>query len=424
MFDNAIVDNLLPQYTFPMSNILFAWEFGENWGHLSRDLPIARQLIAAGHKVLCVVQDTRIAAEILEPAGIPFVQAPMSRRILQTTKPIESYGEMLIIGGYGEHDTLRGLIEGWLGLFKLFIPDAVLIDYAPTALLAARIKGIPTVLTGSGFELPPQSKPLPSFNTRASSKDTHLLGEGIALRNINHVLASFQAQPLSQFADIFHGEHKILTTFAELDHYGERNEQIYAGPIYEMPHARSAQWPEGNDVPRIFAYLRPWMPGIEDLLLALHSSGANVICAFPGATTAQIQRFQTSQLQIFPMAVSLTPLLPSVDLVIGYGSGTVATALLAGVPLLLVPRWSEQLLTALRVEALGAGLSVKGKPSQETFSSAINALLTDPGIQAAAKRFAKKYESFNIEQAVNGIVDTIYSVIPHDRKHPGQDTAE
>lgn len=408
-----------------MSNILFAWEFGENWGHLSRDLPVARQLIAAGHQVLCVVQDTRIAAEMLEPAGISFVQAPMSRRILQTTKPIESYSEMLIIGGYGEHDTLRGLIDGWLGLFKLFCPDVVLIDYAPTALLAARIKGVPTVLAGSGFELPPQSKPLPSFNARAtSSRENHLLGEEIALRNINHVLTCFRTRPLSQFADVFHSGHKILTTFAELDHYGERNGQIYIGPIYEMPCAHSAQWPEGNDGPRIFAYLRPWIPGVEDLLSALQTYGASVICAFPGATASQIQRFQTSQLRIFPVAVSIAPLLASANLVIGYGSGTVATALLAGVPLLLVPRWSEQILTALRVEALGAGLSVKGKPSQETFSSAINALLTNPGIQVAAKRFAKKYESFNIEQAVNCIVDTIHSVIPHDRKHPGQDAAE
>lgn len=397
-----------------MSNILLAWEFGENWGHLSRDLPVARQLRVAGHQVLCAVYDTRIAAEILGPAAIPFVQAPLSRRIARTTKPIEGYAEMLIVGGYGERDTLRGLISGWLGLFELFTPDVVVIDYAPTALLAARIAGVPMVLTGSGFELPPPSSPLPSFCTwQEPSVQRQLLAEEVALRNINHVLAHLRTKPLTQFADIFHGEHKILTTFPELDHYGARSEQIYAGPIYEMSHTQPVGWNEAGTGPRIFAYLRPWVPHVEDLLHALELSGANVICAFPGVSATQMSRFHSPLMQIFPLAVSIEPLLSSADLVIGYGSGIVAVALLAGVPLLVIPRWSEQYLTAIRVEALGAGLFVREKPTQATYSSVITTLITQASFKAAAQRFAKKYEGFNAEQAVTRIVDTIQSVIPH-----------
>ncbi|MDR3391635.1 MAG: glycosyltransferase [Sulfuriferula sp.] len=398
-----------------MSNILLAWEFGENWGHLSRDLPVARQLRAAGHQVLCAVYDTRIATEVLAPAAIPFVQAPMSRRIARTTQPIDSYAEMLIVGGYGERDTLHGLIGGWLGLFELFNPDVVVIDYAPTALLAARIAGVPTVLTGSGFELPPLSSPLPSFRTwEKPSIQRHLLAEEVALRNINHVLAQFQTKPLAQFADIFHGERKIITTFPELDHYGERSGQIYAGPVFEMPQTQSAQWHKTNTGPRIFAYLRPWIPDIEDLLHALQASGANVICAFPGVSATQLKRFQSPLMQILPTAVTLEPLLTSADLVIGYGSGTVAAALLAGVPLLVIPRWSEQYLTALRVEALGAGLPVRGKQTQASYAAMIVTLLSEPGFRTAAKQFAKKYEGFDTEQAVTCVVDSIQSAIAHN----------
>ncbi len=61
-----------------MSKILLAWESGENWGHLTRDVPVARALRARGHQVVGAVCDTRVAGEILGPAGIPFVQAPMA----------------------------------------------------------------------------------------------------------------------------------------------------------------------------------------------------------------------------------------------------------------------------------------------------------------------------------------------------------
>jgi len=396
-----------------MSKILLAWEFGENWGHLTRDLPVARRLRAAGHQVVCAAHDTRVAADVLEPASIPFVQAPTSRHIMRTTQPLVSHAEMLIASGYGERDTLRGLIGGWCGLFKLFDPNVVMIDYAPTALLAARILGVPTVLTGSGFELPPHASPLPSFRPwEVPTQERLQLAEELALLSINAVLAHYHTRPLAQFAELFQGEHTLLTTFPELDHYGARSGQTYTGPIYEMPRAHPAKWHEEGNKPRIFAYLRPWTPGVEDLLSALRESGANVICAFPGASPSLIQRFQTPFLNIFPAAVSIEPLLPAADLVIGYGSGIVAIALLAGIPLLVVPRSAEQFLTALRVEALGAGLALKGHPTQANYASALNTLLAEPRFRTAAKQFANKYAGFNPEQAVNRIVDAIEDLIP------------
>ena len=400
-----------------MSNILLAWEFGENWGHLARDMPVLRRLLATGHQILCAVSDTRMATQILGPTGIPFVQAPMCRHNARTTQPLASYAEMLIASGYGEQDALRGLIGGWLGLYDLFRPDVVIIDYAPTALLAARIQEIPTVLLGSGFELPPPSSPLPSF--RIAEKipiERLLLAEDVVLRNINHILASFHVHSLSQCADIFQGEHKILTTFPELDHYGARSGQIYVGPIYDIPQAHPAQWHKESAGVRIFAYLRPWVPNVEELLLALKAIGANVICAFPGATLSLIQRFQTPFMQIFPAPVSIEPLLSSSDLIIGYGSGLVASALLAGAPLLLVPQWTEQYLTAKRVEALGAGLMVQGKPTQRAYSSMIGTLL-QPTFRAAAKCFAEKYSSFDNEEAITRIVDIIQGVAAQGITH-------
>lgn len=163
--------------------------------------------------------------------------------------------------------------------------------------------------------------------------------------------------------------------------------------------------------PRIFTYLRPWIPGIEDLLLALQATGTNVICAFPGAPAPLIQYFQTPFMHIFPAAVSIEPLLPTTDLVTGYGSGLVATSLLAGVPLLLVPYWSEHYLTAKRIETIGAGLVASQKNTQLSYSATISALLSNPKFRIAAQQFATKYNSFSNEKAVNEIIEVIHLTI-------------
>lgn len=396
-----------------MSNILFAWELGDNWGHLSRDLPVARRLIAAGQRVLFAVNNTKIALDILGPHDIPFVQAPRPRSVARITQPLANHAEMLIVQGYdAESDSLSGLVSGWRGLFDLFNPDVVVIDYAPTAVLAARTCSIPTVLTGSGFELPPRLSPLPAFRPWEKLPSQRLLlTEELALENINRVMTRYGTKPLSQFADLFNGEPKILTTFSELDHYGARNNQIYAGPVYELPKAHLTSWPIDSGRARIFAYLRSGITQVESLLLALAESNADVICAFPGASTALIQRYQTKHLQIFSSAVSLDNILPHTDIFIGYGSGAIAASLLAGIPLLLTPFMIEQFLGAFRVEALGAGLIAKDNYTKEAYANGIRTLLTEARFREAARGFAEKYHGFDSGQAADFIADTVLGVL-------------
>jgi UDP:flavonoid glycosyltransferase YjiC (YdhE family) len=114
--------------------------------------------------------------------------------------------------------------------------------------------------------------------------------------------------------------------------------------------------------------------------------------------------------------VALEPLLPGASLVVAYGSGTVANALLAGVPLLLVPRWAEQHLTALRVEALGAGLVARARGTQPSFQSLLERLLAEPGYRAAARNFAARYSGYDAAETVTRIVGTIEEEVCHQRE--------
>jgi hypothetical protein len=54
-------------------------------------------------------------------------------------------------------------VRSWLELWKLLKPDVIVTDYAPSAILSAKIAGIPTLPFGPGFSIPPGQDPMPAF---------------------------------------------------------------------------------------------------------------------------------------------------------------------------------------------------------------------------------------------------------------------
>jgi len=218
-----------------MSRIFVSWELGANFGHLTRLMPIAVQLRQLGHELFFAVRDTEVAAALLEPQGFSFTQAPFWHGHACLSAPPINYAELLIAEGYCQQNGLSGMLRSWLSLFQIFQPDVVVADYSPTALLAARIAKIPAVCIDNGFGLPPNIAPLPSIRSWESITEQRLqYAEETVLRSINLVCRAFGGPALERLADLFNTVGTVLTTFAELDHYGARNETEYAGPIFQM----------------------------------------------------------------------------------------------------------------------------------------------------------------------------------------------
>jgi len=107
--------------------------------------------------------------------------------------------------------------------------------------------------------------------------------------------------------------------------------------------------------------------------------------------------------EFFPAEEARPPELASADLVIAYGSGTAATALLAGVPLLLVPQLIEQFIVGRRVEELGAGLYMREERTQHDFAGAIATLRSEASYRQSAGSFAKKYAGFRSDLAASRV---------------------
>ena len=390
-------------------NILLAWELGGNWGHVARDLPVLRRLQAQDHDVRYAARDATIAASLCATIGIPHVAAPTGAAIRRMPRGLAGYGAILFADGLNDAAMLEGRLAGWMRLFAEHRIDVLLADYAPAALLAAHAAGIPSVAVGSGFEIPPDTAELPSFLTDADrDAPARRFSEDLVLFNVNRVLRVLGAPPLERLAQVFQGARNVLTTVAELDHCGARPDAIYAGPLQDLPGGVAANW-KGTTGPRVLVYLRGTGSIVDLVLQALEKIDAEVIVVLPDVAQRPDVR---AEIQVFRQPVRFDGLIEAADLVIASGSGTLTTALLAGIPVLVLPANAEQSMFARRVEDAGAGMAL-GSETAVTVADAIRRLLHDATFRAAAGAFTAKYAGLRTESSVQTVIDEIHNVLSH-----------
>lgn len=389
-----------------MSRILFAWELGANLGHLARDIPVAERLRAQGHDILFVVKDVAMAERLLPLRGFRFVQAPVAP-LPQRMEAPANYSEMLMAAGYGDSSSLDGRVRAWVALFKLHGSQVVVVNHAPTALLAARSVGLPTVLTCIGFEVPPLVDPLPSIRPwERASQERLQAADAFVLERINGILKQYGRPPFKRVASLFEGIPTLFTTFAELDHYGARADGEYVGMFSAQGDAEDLPWPDAGRA-RVFAYLRPTVPGFECMLGAMRDADVSAICVAPGIVNDVANQYRSSSLQIVTHPLALGPILSDADLAIVYGTGTMSDALLAGVPLLMVPQVVEQALMAERIEALGAGVLWHPPRTLASAGAILKSTLANTDLRRAAGMFAHKYRDFSPSRAADHVSEFI-----------------
>lgn len=395
-----------------MSKFLFAWELGANYGHLARDLPVAERLRAAGHAVSFAVSDTRTAVELLAPRQFPFFQAPLSLRPARLANPPANYAELLLAENWGDRTSLLGRVDAWHSLIALIRPDMIVADHAPTALLAARCSDTPSIAMGSGFEIPPDTSPLPSIRPWEGTPEARLKqSEALILDCVNSLPNLPGGKSLKRLADLI-PPRPIFTTFAELDHYGARDDASYVGSIHGISTSNAVSWPEGTgDTRRILVYLRPEQRTTDTIVSLLTTINAAVLCVVPGAGKSFIDKYTCKHLAILPRPVDLRRLLEMADVLIGYGSsGVIAESSLAGVPLLMIPQTVEQYLGAKRVEMMGAGIILgeqQTSPGIADIKIALEKMLSDRSFHHAAQGFSAKYRLITPEHAANRASATI-----------------
>ena len=397
-----------------MGRILFAWELGANFGHLSRQIPVAESLRRRGHSVCFAVRDTAIAAQLLEPLGFDqYTQAPFYTAGKRPDRPPANYAEILWASGYAAPETLRGLVQGWLNLLRWSAADLIVADHAPSALFAAYLTELPVVCIGSGFEIPPRLSPLPSIRPWENiGADRLRRAEQVVVEHLNTIAEVYHRPRLNGIADLYRYAVRWLATLAELDHYGFRDGECYCGPVAFHGYGETLDW-RAPDKPHLFAYLRPGIPGFESLLQALSRLAAEVIVVAPEGVGRFSQQGDNQRLRVVERPIRLdSAWLGQTDLAVTYaGAGTVANCLLAGTPMLLLPQNVEQYLMSLRVEQLGAGLIARQARSEQQFAEMLTGMLRASHYRQSAREFAARHAGFDVNLAIGHIVDSIEDML-------------
>lgn len=395
-----------------MARILFTWELGGGMGHVAPYLSLANGLREKGHQVAFTLRDLRMAETTLGQHDFPYFQAPVILRKAENAIPVaHTFAQILHNVGYGDIQLLTGLAKGWRQIFDVYRPDLIIYDHSPTALLASHDIACKKVITGTGFFIPPDITPLPLLRTNpVPDMAVVAADEARVLANINQVLPRLGAKPVDRITRLYDADDKILLSFRELDHYqGRQQEDIVYWGTSPSGLGSEPVWPISQGK-RIYAYLKPFK-ALEPLLHYLQQLQASVIIYAPDLSEAIKQKYSSSTLSFSTSPLDLEQTASSCDIAITNSThATVATFLLAGKPVLLLPIFLEQAILAYNIARMGAGLNAASLQPQDIISK-LQMLLNDPRYTHAAEQFARRYADFDADDMDRRLLDRIDSLL-------------
>jgi hypothetical protein len=389
---------------------LCTWELGGGYGHLHRIAAIALKLRERGHEIIVAVRDLPAASGFRGLAGFPLLQAPIFMRSSQLPPSI-NYAELLNRVGYLDAQTLAGLIGAWRELVRLVHPALVLVDYSPTALIAARLENTKRVSIGTGFMHPPRTVPMPTMQPwRQIGVGDLMRAESEVLERVNAAIANHRGAPLSALHEILDVDRYFLCTFAEFDHYGPRAEP-YWGPLDLSVSGKAPIWPGGSG-PRIFAYYRAGYPHLSELMRQLSILDAPTLAVIDGASRSLVSQFSAGSVRVETEQVNLAAVAEFAAAAFCHaGAGTVTQLALGGCPVVMLPASIEQMLFAYRVNQSGLGTNVQMEKGVPDFLGAFRRILDRPVYRERAKAVARRYAGITSEAQAARIAELCGEVI-------------
>lgn len=391
-----------------MATIALIWELGSDYGHIGRFLPIALELKARGHRPVMILRDISRADEMLGRHGIEYLQAPLWLPPVQGLPAPINFTESLFLFGFLQPGGLLSVLRAWRAVLALLKPDLLIFDHAPTALLASRGLGLPRLVTGNSFAVPPRRTPLPLYewwNPKAGAPQRELDCEERLLRNANHALSALGAPPMTCVADLYDAEVTHITGAPELDVYGPRDAACYVGAINALDQGVEPRWPAGP-ARRVFAYLKPRYMHFDAVVTALARLDASVLVFAPGLARQNMLRLQAANLAFSTEPLRMRSVREQVEMAVCHAGGMVDVMLQAGRPVFLLPMQMEQTMTSRRVDELGCGLFHIAQQGPRELEKGLKRVFSTPAYAEHAlayqQRNANFTQAFAMERMIGG----------------------
>jgi UDP:flavonoid glycosyltransferase YjiC (YdhE family) len=390
-----------------MSRILLVWELGLGLGHTGRLGPLAAALERRGHEPVFALKDlTAAAGPMFEGTRWRMLQSPVWINEVLGLPPPVGLAETLLRFGFYDAPSLAAVAQGWRDLVDLVQPDLILFDHAPTALLATRGLGVPRALYGDGFCAPPAIDPWPAYRWWANSPTARIVDSTRhALGIANEVMKHLDSPALDQLCDLYATDENFLLALPEIDHYPERTQTRYWGPVFSAGRGVEPRWPIAGEK-RLFAYVTPTAPWFPALMDALKRSGASALVFAPGVAARTAKSFSGATMTVSDRPYDMARIRAECDVAVTQsGMGTAAALLLAGKPQLMVPQFVERFMLAKRIEALGAGLIVAPEGANTDLRRPLSRLLGDATFGQAAAAYAQRQGAHDPATTIEAIAD-------------------
>ena len=222
-------------------------------------------------------------------------------------------------------------------------------------------------------------------------------------------LQALRCPPLPSLGHIYaQADAGLLTTWAQMDHFGARADAPYSG-VQPPPRQAMPVWPAGPG-PKVLGYLG-LMPGLESLLQALQAAGVCALLFVRGMPDVLRQHYSSPQMQFIDRPVDLHAAASQVDWVLNNSNhGSVVHFALHGVPQLLIPLHQEQLFLALRMlQHGGAAMAYQDQPA---YGAAVATMQSHAVLRQNARSLAAAMTPIATLDAPGRIAQTLAQLLP------------
>ena len=370
----------------PGRRILFIWELGDGLGHVSRILPLARQLQAAGEICMFAVRNVENSHRVLDGTGMGMLQAPLTQPVTDYDgkASIGAYGDIMETIGYARVERLHAMLTAWDGIYETARPDLIVADYAPTALLAARGR-IPAVAIGDWFTLPPSTLPAFPYLRETGPR----IAEADLMRVVHEAQRRRGASAPAAMPGILDCAAAFIITLPELDQYADKRRLPAVGPLTPLPEPLENTDHEVD----YFAYLSLGFRPTVKVLEALVKMRLRGSIYLRDSSALQRDSWRERGLIIHDGPQDLREMARRSAVMIHHGGlGTIETVFALGRPQLLVPRHLEQGVNAAMAGRLrlAVGMQTGGRFEGEHVSRALNHALASKDLRDNAARKAEE----------------------------------
>ncbi len=365
---------------------MLAWEAGAGRGHVVTLARVARAL--DGLAVCDAALGWMDHAAEIEPfvdlayhgARLPY---DFDGHRARKAPANATWADYLLDCHFTDGDKLRRNVAWWIETLQVRGIGLVVADYAPRALMAARILGIPSLAIGTGYGIPPASlETFPVFLPEYAQREAD---EAQMVGAINRSLAPLGYPPIRYLPEIYARTGDLLRTLPMLDPYRDlRDPADYMPPVTDYAGAAQGTGSE------LFCYFSSYELENPALVEALETSGLPTFAYLPGASDEVRARLVRAGVAISDRPLPVAEITARARLMFTSGQhGILSLGMAAGLRQVFLPQHLEHLYMARRAEEAGVGRVIwpRTAPAQ-TLVETLHAVWHDAAMGQAVQAMA------------------------------------